>query len=263
MIGFIGTGNMGGALATAVQKRGTSVALSDALPARAEALAETIGASVSDNETLARQADMLFLGVKPQTLPALLEELGPLLRERSGDFVLVSMAAGVTVARLKELCGAPALPVIRIMPNLPVSVGAGTILWCASAEVTAAQKAAFADALQEAGSLHPLAEHLIDAGSAVTGCGPAFVALLIDALADGAVACGIPRRDALAFAETMTQGTAKLLLQTQKHPDRLKDEVCSPGGTTIQGVRALEAHAFRSAVFEAVIAACEANKTLH
>lgn len=262
MIGFIGTGAMGGALASAVAKTGAQIALSDASEARAAELAAAIGGQVSDNETLAKQADLLFLGVKPQTLPALLEQIGPALRERGGDCLVVSMAAGVPVARIQALCGAPALPVVRIMPNLAVSVGAGTVLYCAGAEVTARQQTAFADAMACAGSLHPLQERLIDPASAVTGCGPAFVALMIDALADGAVACGIPRRDALAFAENMTLGTAKLLLAQKKQPDQLKDEVCSPAGTTIQGVRALEARGFRGAVMEAVIAACEANEAL-
>lgn len=262
MIGFIGTGNMGGALAAAVAKRGKEIALSDASLKKAQALADRLGAEVTGNETLAKTADMLFLGVKPQTLPALLDSIGPYLRARDASFVLVSMAAGTTVERIKALCGKPELPVIRIMPNLPVSVGAGTVLYCASPEVTEAQLAAFQDAMQAAGSLHPLSEHLIDAGSAVTGCGPAFVALMIDAMADGAVACGIPRKDALAYAASMTMGTCKLLFEQQKQPGQLKDEVCSPAGTTIQGVRALEKNGARSAFFEAVVAACEANKKL-
>lgn len=253
---------MGGALATAMAKSGAKLALSDASQARAEQLAASIGAAVSDNASLAAQAELLVLGVKPQTLPALLDEIGTQLRARGGDCLVVSMAAGVTVARIQELCNAPELPVIRIMPNLPVAVGEGTILFCASASVSPAQRQAFTEAMRLAGSLHSIDERLIDAGSAVTGCGPAFVALMIDAMADGAVACGIPRRDALAFAERMTLGTAKLLLAQQKQPDQLKDEVCSPGGTTIQGIRALEARAFRSAVTEAVIAACEANTAL-
>ena len=262
MIGIIGTGNMGGALAGALASSGCKLGLSDVSAERVQTLAESIGAEVSDNRTLAKTAEILFLGVKPQTLPQLLGELRSALWARGSDFLLVSMATGVTIERVKALCESPKLPVIRIMPNLAVSVGAGTILYSASPEVTPEQLNAFLDLMQATGNLYPLDERLIDPGSAVTGCGPAFVAVMIDAMADGLVAYGIPKKDALALAETMTMGTAKLLLEQKKHPGQLKDEVCSPAGTTIQGIRALENRGVRGAFFEAVAAACEANKKL-
>ena len=143
MIGIIGTGNMGGALAGALAGSGCKLGLSDVSAERVQTLADSIGAEVSDNRTLAKTADILFLGVKPQTLPKLLGELRSALWARGSDFLLVSMATGVTIERVKALCESPKLPVIRIMPNLAVSVGAGTILYSASPEVTQEQLDAF------------------------------------------------------------------------------------------------------------------------
>ncbi|MBQ2091617.1 MAG: pyrroline-5-carboxylate reductase [Clostridia bacterium] len=262
MIGFIGTGNMGGALLTAIAKSGEPVSLSDASKARAAALGQETGALVTDNRTIAEKSDLVFLGVKPQTLPALLSEIAPVLNARTDDFAVVSMAAGTSTDRIKEMCKNNNLPIIRIMPNLPVSVGAGAVLYHAADNVSEKSLDLFLRAMKGAGELYPMEERLIDAGSAVTGCGPAFVALVIDAMADGAVSCGIPRKDALKLAEAMTIGTAKLLLEQEKQPGVLKDEVCSPGGTTICGVRELEAGNIRSAFINAVVAAYEANGKL-
>jgi pyrroline-5-carboxylate reductase len=148
------------------------------------------------------------------------------------------------------------------MPNTPVSVGEGMILYATGETVTKAEEAELLDALAGAGRLSPLPEYLIDAGSAVSGCGPAFVDLFIEALADGGVACGLPRKQAVEFAAQMVAGSARLVLESGQHPGALKDAVCSPGGTTIQGVRALENAGFRGAVIEAVIAAYEKNQDL-
>lgn len=262
MIGFIGTGNMGGALLTAVAKSGEPVSMSDASKDRVDRLCRETGGSASDNITLAEKAELLFLGVKPQTLPALLSEIAPVLNKRTDDFAVVSMAAGISIERIKEMCGNKDLPIIRIMPNLPVSVGSGAVLYHAEKEVSEKSLSLFLRVMEAAGSLYPMEERLIDAGSAITGCGPAFVALMIDAMADGAVSCGIPRKDALKLAEAMTMGTAKLLLEQEKQPGVLKDEVCSPGGTTICGVRELEKGGIRKAFFEAVVASYEANGKL-
>jgi pyrroline-5-carboxylate reductase len=262
MIGFIGTGNMGGALLTAVAKSGEPVSMADASASRMAQLSRETGAVASDSKTIAEKSDLIFLGVKPQTLPALLSEIAPVLNARKDEFAVVSMAAGTSIDRIKDMCKNKDLPVIRIMPNLPVSVGAGAVLYHAEENVKENSLNLFLKAMDGAGNLYPMAEKLIDAGSAVTGCGPAFIALVIDAMADGAVSCGIPRKDALKLAEAMTIGTAKLLLEQEKQPGVLKDEVCSPGGTTICGVRELEAGNIRSAFINAVVAAYEANGKL-
>jgi pyrroline-5-carboxylate reductase len=148
------------------------------------------------------------------------------------------------------------------MPNTPVSVGAGVVLCAASENVTAEEREAFAAALVGAGGVDEIPEKLMDAASALSGCGPAFVDLFLEALSDGAVACGLPRDKALRYAEQTVLGSAKLALESGEHPAVLKDKVCSPGGSTIAGVRALEKGAFRAAAMEAVIAAFGRTKEL-
>lgn len=259
--GFIGTGNMGGALARAVRKKvpGSRILLANRTPEKSARLAEELDARSSDNAVVAQSAHFIFLGVKPQMMESLLAEIAPVLAGRHDRFLLVTMAAGLTISRIRELAGND-YPVIRIMPNTPVSVGEGMILYACSADVSEEEKQLFLEACAEAGRFCSLPEHLIDAGSAVCGCGPAFADLFLEALADGGVACGLPRAQALAFAAQMLAGAARLALDSGQHPGVLKDAVCSPGGTTIQGVRRLEEAGFRGAVMNAVIAAYE--KTL-
>lgn len=254
---FIGTGNMGGALATAARKAlpGESILLANRTPKKARALAERLGARAVDNDAAAREADFLFLGVKPQMMADMLSGIHETLAARDKPCVLVTMAAGLTMDAIRRLAGVD-FPVLRVMPNTPSAVGQGVVL-CCSDGVSDEQLDAFRSVMSGAGLLDFIDESLIDAGSAVSGCGPAFVAMLIEALADGGVACGLPRAKAQAYAAQMVMGTAALALQTGQHPGALKDAVCSPGGTTIQGVRALERGGFRSAAFEAVVAAYE------
>ena len=261
-LAFLGTGNMGGALARAAAKSSEArLLLANRHPAKAAVLATQLGGQLSDNLSAAAEADYLFLGVKPHMLPELLGEIAPALAQRSSRFVLVSMAAGTSIQRVRELAGGD-YPVIRIMPNTPAAIGEGMILYSAGPGVTEEELAAFLSLMAGAGRFAELEERLIDAGSAVSGCGPAFVDLFVEALADGGVACGLPRAQALELAAQMTVGSSRLILESGQHPGALKDAVCSPGGTTIQGVRALEAGGLRSAVMEAVIAAYEKNREL-
>ena len=258
-LGFIGTGNMGGALAQAAAKNNNNrLLLANRHPEKAQRLREKIGGELTDSRSAAAKADYIFLGVKPQMLEALFAEIRDTLSARTDRFVLVSMAAGTSMEKVQRLAGGD-YPVIRIMPNTPVSIGEGMILYACSKELRQEEKNAFLEAMAAAGRFSPLEEKLIDAGSAVSGCGPAFVDLFIEALADGGVACGLPRAQALEFAAQMTAGSARLILESGRHPGELKDAVCSPGGTTIQGVRALEEAGFRAAVINAVIAAYEKN----
>ncbi len=263
VFGFIGTGNMGGALARAARRRleGGQLLLANRTEAKAKALAKELGASLSNNRTIAGSADYIFLGVKPQMMGELLAEIGPELPARKGRFVLVTMAAGLTIADIRRMAGGE-VPVLRIMPNTPCSIGEGMVLYAPGPGVTEGEVQVFLEAMAGAGRFSPLPEKLMDAGSAVAGCGPAFADLFLEALADGGVACGLPRGQALEFAAQMVLGSARLLLESGRHPGELKDAVCSPGGTTIQGVRALEQAGFRGAVMDAVIAAWEANGKL-
>lgn len=261
--GFIGTGNMGSALAHAARKRlsGAQILLSNRTAEKARLLSKELSCKAADNTAVASEAEYLFLGVKPQMMNDMLAQIAPVLAARKDRFVLVTMAAGVSIRRIQELAGGD-YPVIRIMPNTPSSIGEGMILYTAGPGVTDEELKVFLDAMAGAGRLSPLPEHLIDAGSSVSGCGPAFVDLFIEALADGGVACGLPRAAALELAAQMVAGSARLVLESGKHPGALKDAVCSPGGTTIQGVRALEQAGFRGAVMDAVIAAYEKNEEL-
>ncbi len=259
--GFIGTGNMGGALARAAAKSGTEVLLANRTAAKAEALAAELGAQAVTNEEAARRADYLFLGVKPQMMEGMLSSIAPALAARTDRFVLVSMAAGLSTGDIRRMAGGD-YPVIRIMPNTPAAIGEGMILYTTTEDVTAEELDTFLQGMSAAGRLATLEERLIDAGSAVSGCGPAFVDLFVEALADGGVACGLPRATALELAAQMTAGSARLILSSGQHPGVLKDQVCSPGGSTIMGVKALEDGAFRSTVMEAVMAAFEKTKAL-
>ena len=261
--GFIGTGNMGGALARAVAKsvNPTDITLSDADPEKAAALAQQLGALTAPADTVAKYCDFIFLGVKPQVMGSMLAGIAPILAVRQQNYVLVSMAAGLTIADIRRMAGGD-FPVIRIMPNIPVSVGEGVILYDYSDNVPQQAVADFQAALAGAGLVSHLPEKLIDAGSALSGCGPAFVSLFAEALADGAVACGLTRQQAVEYACQTLVGTARMLLQTGMHPGALKDAVCSPGGSTIAGVAALEGGAFRATAMDAVLAAYDRTKEL-
>ena len=249
---------MGGALARAIAQSAEpkTVALCDSDASKRDALANAIGACPVALDELVNESAYVFLGVKPQSLQGLFEVLAPMLAKKAERTVLVSMAAGISIGAIESFAGAT-LPVIRIMPNTPVSVGEGMVLYTANATVTAQEKEIFLNALSKAGRLDEIPEEKIDAASALSGCGPAFVYLFAEALADGAVECGLPRDKANLYAAQTLLGAATLLLESGKHAGELKDAVCSPGGTTIAGVHALEASAFRAASMDAVTAAYE------
>ena len=259
--GFIGSGNMGGAIATAVCKAVNpgSVILANRTYGKAAELASKLGCLAGTNEDAAK-CNFVFLGVKPYFMREMLLPLQSLLAERSGSFVLVTMAAGLTIAQIREMAGGN-YPVIRIMPNTPSACGAGMIQYCADG-VSCEMLQVFLEAMKPAGLLDQTPENLIDAASSVSGCGPAWACMFIEALADGGVACGLPRGKAMEYAAQMMLGTAKMVLESGTHPGELKDAVCSPGGSTIQGVRTLEEHGFRGAVMDAVIAAYEKTKEM-
>ena len=258
-IGFLGAGNMGGAIAKAVCAAGyaADVILCDKDESKTAALAAELGCESGAIASLTA-CDTVFLGVKPQYLREATAQLCTVLANRRP--LLISMAAGVS---LETLCAlAPGYPIIRIMPNTPVGIGKGMVLYTPGNGVTKDQTDRFLDIMKRAGVLTLLPEDKIDAASAVSGCGPAFVALFIEALADGAVAAGLPRGTAITLASQTLLGTAALVMESGKHPGTLKDEVCSPGGSTIAGVQALENGAFRATVIDAVLAAFERTKEL-
>lgn len=261
--GFIGCGNMGGVLAAVAAKSlgGSRVLASDHHEEKLEALRQSCGAAPSTAAEIASSARFIFLGVKPQVMEKAAGEIKEILAAREpGSFAVVSMAAGITAARVADLLGG--CPVIRIMPNTPAAVGEGVILYCVGEGVTAADEADFLALLESAGLIVKLDEGKIDTGSALTGCGPAFVYLFAEGLIDGAVRCGLPREQAKKFALQTMAGAAKLALETGRDPALLRGDVCSPAGSTIEGVAALEERGVRSAAIEAVTAAFRRTKEL-
>lgn len=256
--GFLGCGNMGGAIATALSQSTKDIALSDR-SGKGKLLAEKLEISYQDNAFIAENCDRIFLAVKPHMMGSLLEPLKDVLQVRKP--LLITMAAGLTIRKIQELAGCET-PIIRIMPNTPTAIGMGVIPYCHNELV---ERDVLADWLRDmapCGLLDSLDEGLIDAASALSGSGPAYMYLLLEALADGAVACGIPRSKAYDYAAMTMAGSAQMYLQTRTHPGVLKDAVCSPMGSTIRGVQMLESHGFRSAAMECVMAAYQRNKEL-
>ena len=194
-------------------------------------------------------------------MKALLGELSPILSERTDSFILVSMAAGLSTHQLESFVGFPC-PVIRIMPNTPSLVGKGCIPYALGKFATEEDASDLEAVLQSADLVFPLGDELMDAASSVSGCGPAFAYIFMEALADAGVSCGLPRDVAMALAAQTVAGAAEMVLQTGEHPAALKDKVCSPGGSTIAGVCALEEHGLRNAAQKAVLAAFVKNRQL-
>ena len=256
--GFIGCGNMGSAIAKALSRKTTEFSITDR-SGKAIELAAELGCTYTDTSSICSQADAIFLAVKPHMFRSVIAPIADVLAKRKP--LLISMIAGFELKQIEEMVGAH-LPIIRILPNTPVAVGKGLIQYCTNDLVSYQQLNDVLDDLSLAGILDPISEELMDAASSVSGCGPAFVYQFIEALADGAVACGVPREKALQYAAATVIGAGEMVLRSGKHPGALKDAVCSPGGSTIQGVRTLEEHGLRGAVMDAVIASFEKNQKL-
>ena len=256
--GFIGCGHMGSSLVRALYKSTTDIAVAD-FSEKSKLFAKELGITHTDNENLVKNCDRIFLAVKPHIMASCLKPLQALLAEKKP--LLISMAAGVEIAKIEEMVGAK-LPIIRIMPNTPTAVGKGVIMYCHNELVTDEILADWLADMAPCGIVDALQENLIDVASALSGSGPAYMYLMIEALADGAVACGLPRDKAMIYAAATMEGAAKMFLASGEHPGALKDAVCSPGGSTIAGIRVLEDKAFRSAAMECVVAAYHKNKEL-
>ena len=256
--GFIGCGNMGGAIARALSQTIKDIAVSDR-SGKAKVMAEELGIAYADNLTIARECDRIFLAVKPHMVKGVLAPLQPILSQRKP--VLISMVAGLEIRQIEAFAGTP-LPLIRIMPNTPTAIGQGVIQYCRNSLVSDEVLADWLQDMRYCGLLDSLDESLIDAASALSGSGPAYMYVFLEALADGAVACGLPRAKAMEYAAMTMVGAAQMYLQNKTHPGALKDAVCSPGGSTICGIRALEDKGFRGAAMDCVIATYQRNKEL-
>lgn len=261
--GFIGSGNMGSALAYAVSKcaDGKNMIISDRSSSKANTVAEKCGCKSCCIERVAGESEYIFIAVKPQSLPEMFGEISNILKAREDRFILVTMAAGTSIEKITALAEVDC-PVIRIMPNVACSVGAGITLVARNDKVTDEEYKYFIESMSASGKLDKVSEEAIDSYSIVTGCGPAWAFMMIEALADGQVDIGVPRDKAYLYAAKTLEGAAKLMLETGKIPAALKDSVCSPGGTTIEGVRALENKGFRPALIEAVNASYNKTKKM-
>ncbi len=255
---------MGSALMKGAAGGGADVGFADTDKAKAQQLAEELGGVVyASNKEAAETADAVFLAVKPQVMRGVLGEIAPVLSERLGRGnppLLVSMAAGWTIGAIQVIVGKT--PVARIMPNTPALVGKGVIGYAISFETPHETAAALEAVLSRAAMVDRMGEPMLDAVTALSGAGPAFTCLFIEALADGGVKAGLPRATALRYAAQTALGAAAMVLETGKHPGELKDMVASPGGATIEGIAALENGVFRGTVMNAVNAAFKRTQEL-
>jgi pyrroline-5-carboxylate reductase len=254
-IGFIGAGNMAEAIIGGIVKKGlyrpADISIYDVRPERMDELSKAFGVSSAGGvEDLVSASGMVVLAVKPDKVPVV---LGQAAEPLSGKLV-VSIAAGVPLARIQSFLGSESR-VVRVMPNTPALVLEGASALCASASCSEADVKAAFDVFTAIGVCVHVDEGAMNAVTALSGSGPAFCFLFLEALADGAVRAGLPRGLALELAAATLRGAATMVLQTGRHPGALKDMVASPGGTTIEGIAALEAAGFRSAAMEAVYAA--------
>ncbi len=250
-VGFIGCGNMGGALLNAVLQTvdAASCCVCETQPEKAASFV-TRGVALLPIEEVVANAEYIFLAVKPQALESVVHSFSFALSAANTP-VFITMAAGTTVATLESFLGCNC-PVIRIMPNLPCSVGKGVVLYCTNKTVSEQQKQTFLSLLSPAGLLDEIAEQDIDAASVISGCGPAFVFAFAKALADGAAACGLEKQRALLYAARTLGGAATLMEHSNKDVSELITAVCSPKGTTIEGIESLHQNGFAEVVQKAV-----------
>ena len=251
--GFIGAGNMGGAIITALSNAisAENISISDIDSKKVDEFCNSLGVIASTNEEIAKTSDYIILAVKPQFMKSVLEDISDILKSRINQVVLVSIAAGLSTEKLRDFAKGE-FKIIRVMPNTPALLGEGMMLYTITENISNDETNEFIGAMTECGKWDLIDEKLIDAASALSGCGPAFVYMFIEALADGAVKCGLSREKALQYASQTLKGAALMVEQTGKHPELLKDEVCSPGGSTIAGVSALEKGKFRATCIQAV-----------
>lgn len=258
-IGVIGTGNMGGALMDAfcLDKRNTMRAYNRGGEKLEHVCARTGAMPAGSAAEAAAGCDLVLLAVKPIVMPSVLEEIAPVLQK---DQIVVSIAVGLTLDFYTAVLGTDA-KIVRAMPNTPASVQAGVTAFTFGEAVTAEEQQAVLELFSLAGGIVVLPERLMNAASALTGSSPAYVYMFIEAMADGGCFAGIPREQAYKMAAQAVLGAAKMVLETGKHPGALKDEVCSPGGTTIRAVAELEKRGMRSAVIEAIKTCVDAAET--
>ncbi|MCR4962862.1 MAG: pyrroline-5-carboxylate reductase [Firmicutes bacterium] len=259
---FIGLGNMAGAIiqgmAAAGVAKGADIGGYDIDPAQGQRLQESCGITLCDGLAQAAQAKTLVLSVKPQVLPALLPQLAPVLPPET---LVVSIAAGKDLAFLQKALGENR-PIVRVMPNINAKAAAATSCYTPNDRVSPEQEETVRQIFSSIGSITKLEEKLFSVFTALCGSAPAFTYMYIDALAQAAVAAGMPRQMAQALAADCVCGSAKMVLTSGQHPAALTDQVCSPGGVTIAGVLQLDKAGFVSAVHQGMAAMIDKDKQL-
>lgn len=263
-IGFIGLGNMATAMIGGMLTKGLvepeDIIGSSKTSATMEKIKNKFNITTAiNNRAVAEKADILFLAVKPLIFPEVIAEIRDSVRSQT---LIVSIAAGKSLSYLKEAFGRPELKIVRCMPNTPALVSEGCTGICAGEEVPSEDMEKIAGLMGAFGRAGVVPERLMDAVVGVSGSAPAYVFMFIEAMADGAVSAGMPRKQAYEFAAQTVLGSAKMVLETGQHPGELKDMVCSPGGTTIEAVKVLEEKGFRGIVMDAVEACVEKSKRM-
>lgn len=261
--GFIGLGNMATAIIKGMCNSGdfqsNSIYGYNRTKAKTTKLATSYGIQVTDSiEELMSNCDVIILGVKPQMLPDVLPEVGKYLQEKQ---VIVSIAAGKNLTYLQGYLS-EGTPIIRVMPNINALIGASTSCYTASEQVTNTQLQFVTTLFETVGTIIEVPEHLFSIFTTIGGASPAFTYMYIDALARAAVREGMPKNMALEIAANAVLGSAKMILQSQEHPWSLVDQVCSPGGTTIQGVSSLQSNHFETTIHDAVAAVTDKDRSL-
>lgn len=262
-IGFIGAGNMGGAILSGILEKAfclpQNVMVFD-VNNDVTAKWKSKGISIAVNGgQLAVESDWIFVCVKPVFMEQVMNEIRPYLNESKR---VVSIAAGWPIERLQNVMGESGAQLLRVMPNTPALVGEGVLALCEETTLTAEDFVWVQKLFAALGIVQIIPERLMDAVIAVSGSSPAYVFMFIDAMADAAVKLGMPRQMAIQCAAQAVMGSAKMVLETQLHPAVLKDQVCSPGGTTIEAVQVLEEKGMRSAVINAMVACANKNKEM-
>lgn len=264
---MIGGGVMGEALISRLIAQhvypAEAVLVSEPLPQRRDYLAKKYGVQVTaDNRAVLAATEVLLLAIKPQAFEAVVADLANSPDGNTGSQmpVVISILAGVSLSQLEAAFGQ--YPVIRAMPNTPATVGAGITAIAPGSHAQSHHVEQAKAIFQAVGEVVEVPEALMDAVTGLSGSGPGYVAIVIEALADGGVAAGLPRAIASKLALQTVLGTARLLQESEMHPAELKDRVASPGGTTIAGIAQLERAGFRSALIEAVVAAYQRSKEL-
>lgn len=268
-IGFVGCGNMGTAMLNGILKSeivsSKEIFVSCNSEKSRSRLTKDFGVEVTDNVTVAKNADVLFLAVKPNMFPKVIEEIKEVVAEKNS--LVISIAAGMTIEKIEELFDSSSLfedkmRLVRTMPNTPALVGEGMTAMSVNKNISEEDKVLVEKIFESFGKAEFVSENLMDAVIGVSGSSPAFVYMLIEAMADGAVQAGMPQDKAYKFAAQSVLGSAKMVLETGKDPEELIDAVCSPGGTTIAGVNALEENGFEELVIAGEMAAVERSREM-